>query len=656
MKEAIEKPSTGKEAYDLEKKYEKNEERLKDLDKKKHDTELELRSLKFSETMPERERESREKILNKQLEADKKSINSITEESKNIKGVLDEPETQQLLAKYVKELSGLLEPIGNESPEEIEKELSLWNGVKARIAIFFNENKIVLYELLGNKNAVADIRNTLDKLYSEFGRTGLLARARNSVKLAHAIDDVKQKIEKHLTALELYQKALQRGAINDAKKNSIVTEIENLSSELLQLGSALSGKEVAVSIRDTINQKIDAALKSFGIAPSLRQELERKANIVVPEINKEMLIQQRDAIKSQTDDVYDRIKKDPIKAFSDPVVTTFFENLANVEKINLSQLSAEELGAQKEIIKNAYTTVADGVLNTLIANPGLNLEARITLLSRLIEFTRKGIEQEKDINNIFVQYVDRHGRNPRPTELGDEKPLPENITLNAVKKQLDVLMQNVTNNLGKPAALIDSYTKLNKAVNEYSAMLDNAQVSQNSLAIRAWILENVYGKLNSVFTKSRTNSPLLGQFFVDTVINLGTMGQKLERDQSVLIKEKEKKGNVSVLEVVKASAHPADEEKNDEKKSAVTVDKNNKPQGFLGDLLNARDRLEQRGRNLEGLKKSLENLEKENAQKENPEQSAFLQAMQEAVAARTKQFAEQEEKFGVTQEESSDWD
>ncbi len=462
-----------------------------------------------------------------------------------------------LVKQYTASLGKLLEPV-EELPSGLQRFLNqvrIW--IKTNIQIPFNT-------WTGDVNKVIEIRQQLAKLYTEFGKQGLLERARNNKELAKVLDNLNDKISAHFAALQDYKDALTKGTVSEAVRSTLRQEMEQLVVDLIGLDKELSDRKVDQKIRDAINKVIDATLEALGISLLGRRALEERAGIAQKTpTNIEDIQQLAGDVGTGFNDVSDMVKKDPLNFIATDEYKTFMRDLASLERVDVAKITDPTNQALvANVILNSYKTLNDGI-RSAVNNFEIPPADRLVLVARWMELVPKNQEVEDTYQRYFNNFVAREGRAPTAQEIGVQPPLAKGIADN-IKTNLATSIKNIEvgKNIFNPV-LLKEYQKLIEGVSNWNDIIDAAAVSEESLDARQAIYDAYNQLLKNVNDAAdaalRVNPNEEVPFETAAVIlsimdRINESAYLLELDRSMLVIIKE--GMHPKVELVQAAERP----------------------------------------------------------------------------------------------------
>lgn len=555
----FESPKSSEQAYALQEKYKNVQKKVEETTKrlKTNDSELAVKKLALRRLSQEGIEEGKEELqqeierLTENSTKDQKELSKTQQEELQIKTILSTKATQDLLKEYSEKLGQLInQPQPNRGedsspqlplssplsviPEDVVRrtaqELSLWQRVQARVSIFLNENKASLYEMLGNKKYVAEIRKNLDGLYAQFGTGGLLARAKNYKKLVPVIDTFQEKVKIYSETLSRYQELLEKGQLSQGKKEGLVKDIQNIIVDSLLLAKA--NRQVAPeTLSKEIDQKINAVLSSIINDPLLVTRLQERTGVKkLPLASSEI-----DAVNKKIIDDKEQILallKNDFNAKNDVQVKDFWQKVAQLETNPIDETKKTEISQTLQSVYSGYRDILLTVIHTEVDGDKLK-EA----ISSLISLTPRMLRQDVAFNDAFLTYVEQEGIPPVPGSLTQNSLT--SVRANQIKKNLINKKDALIRQISDPKEFIKQYNDLNQAVVDLNNELSSLNVTADSLALRASILNDIYGEINRTIINPPSSSVLFKwpvEFFDDITQRIKIVSEALAIDQASLVK------------------------------------------------------------------------------------------------------------------------
>lgn len=496
VSESIKQPTTQKEAVEFKERYEKTREEFDNELRKKESFRDE--SAKIESLLKDKKAEFLKVDASRQEEI----INQINklEFMQEANKILAEPQVRALIDQATQAMGTLYESVPTQ--EEIGRkqittlgdlpadEATLWQ----KLTIWFNENKIKFYQLIGNTAKVIELRKNLDRIYQDLGLETLGAKARNSRELARLLQDLAEKIDHHRTALNSYQIALNAGG--EGQTLSIQNEVKQIASDLIQLREELSFEDAKTSkLSEQINKDINLAFKTIGLSDTDAKKIQDSAL----DAHKKEITNLRDSIQSRVEDA----KRWLFLADKGSVANLrqFVADVATLSKKNVQNFSFEEQIAIKGLVHNTFAEIMFDLISSLY-NPNARAADRIRATNYLLDFSNSYMNAAREFSNLYVAYLIKEAQQGAPIA----GQLPATYTATLVQ-QLKPIMQAYRSMVQRGQESGQIFNNYVKAVEQFEQVLRNAPVDKTSLEATQKLRDSVQNVQNNLVQTSK-NRPL----------------------------------------------------------------------------------------------------------------------------------------------------
>lgn len=584
--DGIEKPTTGRAAYDLQERYKKVQKSVEDIkrrirlqDNEIGKKELILKGLSLREDeIDEQEKEKLKEEIAKSkqsLASDQSALQKTIQDASQLKSVLTDKDTQILLRQYVEDLGALInqpEKKSNDQPAKSDsgvdapgslpansplqiiprdvlprepEEVSLWQRVQARISIFFNERKATLYELLGKKEYVAEIRKNLDGLYAQFGRGGLLNRARNYKKLASLIDVYQDRIKNYINAINRYQEVLENNTLNQSKKSAISQEMQAMIVDVLLLAKA-TRENISPELSQEIDQKVSLLVSSVIKDSLVVGALRERTGVQDRLLDSEQIKLLHEGLQKKMIDAFSMLSNDPFNKGNNKTLQAFWDDVGKLDNVSeFKNLANEQKVSIAHTLKTIYYQYKNILENKLKeANSPDEIKE---LLSTLLAVAKIDFKNNALFNDLFLNYVEQ---NTDPNTSYENKnvlnSLQQKEMKSVIKNQLDILLKQINN----PESFLKQYNALNQAIDSINNQLNGLTITADSIDMRMWINSDIYSELNKKITNPESQEILSvwpTQFFEDLQSRIRTISNQATVDQASLIRQATDTGEIGVV-------------------------------------------------------------------------------------------------------------
>lgn len=524
--EKIQKPKTGKEAYELEERFERTRKELeRDFKKDKDLTVKDIDEVidKKNSLIEQVEGLSETKLENPEYYVEK--INKLAEDREKLKQMkeareyLNEPAIEKALQDFKAELTKSFEPVKPQEPEPAKKEetakekeaeqeaakkqleeevkredMPLGMGLWDALSLWYQKTKATVFEFFGFKEHALEVRNDINTLLEKVGSSGLLEKVRNNMKRMRVIETAEQKLKTGALALEDLQKAIEAKTIDSARAQE---EIVGLVENLIALRQEIDISKIPHV--DNLDKSIDTILAKFDIDEAKRNELLEKAQ----KKRTREIEQLRNEVQNSMFEAADTwIISNPEFDKEGKQLKQFSQYREKLNALVRRDISASPLSTQGDVnftIREGFRQPVNALLEKIASDKPVTVKHRAALLDRFFSLHPDYVRSEKRVNDWYIKYAQDKGV-PAP---GVKDVLSSSYAQAVIGKNIKPVVEAVIKNVGNEE-LQSAYRELDRMTATYVDFLKKKPVSEGSLNSLVTLIDaygNVIdsiGKLSSV--------------------------------------------------------------------------------------------------------------------------------------------------------------